>query len=919
MVPNGSFDIGPAEAGGPNAVRYAGSVRRVPIFIVIAAAIGGIVWWLFQGPKSAPAVIPATSAPATFAQPESVPEARPEVRKIMPTAFVESEPAGQPRSRAESAAVFRGRCVDAATGAPLAGCVADLHGWESNSQRVNEHVSKHGPVDWRDPDDVTTGADGRFEIRFSPPPPYQFLLSASRPGRANMEGRWFEVKPDAVIDVGDVKMQPGTTVKGRVVDAGGTPQPQMSVTFSSGERPARETLGPRAFFNMPSRADGTFAFASPVPAGTFQVEVRGNCRLVEPRTVEIAATETERFVEIKVSTDIDADVILGFVRDEQGTPVRGADIRVLPPGTDSRGMSRTITSAKDGSFRVQRVNQDPKQPALITATCSGYEDTAVPVRTTWGSKDVAVVVRRGLDVEVFVRDGDENKPLERYGVRCFPGPGMRGEMRAGSQVREMGLHPDGVVRLTGIRRGRHRLMVEPEGSWAASAIHEFEMTEAGAPRQEITVWRAVKKTVRVRKKDGTPVAGTKVDLVRPMGDESVDEATKAVSASELAMPYGRMAHAVDSGSTGADGTLELSGPPHERLLLRALGPGHAPSVREIDFATGEPIIDMVVASGATLAGRIVPLELLPQLDGRDDAADAPEERGRRTGVLLHKAGQEGRIGRQLEYPLGGFAAAAIGDDGAFRIECVPPGPWEVHLRYTESTGGRSSTISWHVIGSVDLADGEEHKRTFDLGYLLKAEVEGTVTLDGQPLEKGSITFDGSMAGPGGESKRILTQNRPIQPGGKFRASLWPAEYRMLAQFLREGRYQAMHDVNRFRVVAGQKLTVQLDLRSSLLKLRVLAPDGKTPVPGISLRVDVPNSEWPKSSKPTDAEGYAEVEGLPALEVAIRVFPKRLATFEARTAERSLRRDDDALITVKTLTITPPETSATIVLPASAGY
>ena len=120
---------------------------------------------------------------------------------------------------------------------------------------------------------------------------------------------------------------------------------------------------------------------------------------------------------------------------------------------------------------------------------------------------------------------------------------------------------------------------------------------------------------------------------------------------------------------------------------------------------------------------------------------------------------------------------------------------------------------------------------------------------------------------------------------------------------------------------GEKLSRAFDLRSSLLKLRVVASDGVTPLSGITLVFDVPKSSWSVHAKPTDAEGMVEVEGLPAIPIPVLVWPKELSTNEARAEFfRSHKgRMEDVLVRVRTITVTPPEAIATIVLPASAGY
>ena len=71
------------------------------------------------------------------------------------------------------------------------GMVYVVHGGGIERYR-GETGEKLGQLDYERSgfDDVTTAADGRFEIRFVPPGPYQFVLGVSAPSRAPMEARW---------------------------------------------------------------------------------------------------------------------------------------------------------------------------------------------------------------------------------------------------------------------------------------------------------------------------------------------------------------------------------------------------------------------------------------------------------------------------------------------------------------------------------------------------------------------------------------------------------------------------------------------------------------------------------------------------------------------------------------------------------
>ena len=91
---------------------------------------------------------------------------------------------------------IRGRCVDAATGAPLSDCAVTLTGQPPNQQRLEEYEHSHGPVVWSNPEPVTTVGDGHFAFTFEPPPSHAFQLRIDRVAFVKLEANWYSLEPD---------------------------------------------------------------------------------------------------------------------------------------------------------------------------------------------------------------------------------------------------------------------------------------------------------------------------------------------------------------------------------------------------------------------------------------------------------------------------------------------------------------------------------------------------------------------------------------------------------------------------------------------------------------------------------------------------------------------------------------------------
>lgn len=99
-----------------------------------------------------------------------------------------------------------------------------------------------GKIEWQAPQPVLTGADGRFEIAFVALQPYVYSMEIHAAGRTPRTGRWGAFRPGQVEDLGDVVLQPGYAVTGRVVDTSGNPVPKVTVRIGGLPLPIRYNM-----------------------------------------------------------------------------------------------------------------------------------------------------------------------------------------------------------------------------------------------------------------------------------------------------------------------------------------------------------------------------------------------------------------------------------------------------------------------------------------------------------------------------------------------------------------------------------------------------------------------------------------------------------------------------------------------------
>src|SRR4029079_17362911 len=143
-----------------------------------------------------------------------------------------------------SGAAVVGRLVDSEQ-RPLAGRVA---GQELGGQTIPRSLAELLRAD--------AGPDGRFRIERVPPGSYALGAMAPR-----YSGRRVEAEVSGGdVDLGDIALEEGLAIKGRVRTAAGAPIPEADITTGS-----FDIMSARTFTQTRSEADGSFVLAGLVP------------------------------------------------------------------------------------------------------------------------------------------------------------------------------------------------------------------------------------------------------------------------------------------------------------------------------------------------------------------------------------------------------------------------------------------------------------------------------------------------------------------------------------------------------------------------------------------------------------------------------------------------------------------------------
>lgn len=620
--------------------------------------------------------------------------------------------------------VVRGRCVDLDTGEPLSRCRVQLTGHQSTG-----YALAWARADWADPPEVTTAADGtfRFELRLSAADEEldrgRFHVNIAHPHHAGWFSHcaFFIAVAQGGVDYGDVRLPKGVWPRIRCEDTNGVPQPGVTLYLRGATNEAWRHVtgdGPHSWVDQSAYdrtdIDGVLHLDGPLPAGDYQLSVRGRDALKVPAAVTLPHRDTI----VAVIAPVDrAMSISGRLVDDAGQPVEGA---LLSDGDDS---PVSCVTRRDGAFTLIRGKDRERSAASLSLAQNRRYDGWVSLgQVEWGAHDVALTVPANT-LHTFVVRTPDGAPVVDFNLYCKPrgGLGRPGGVQlapGGVRLAPGGIAPGG-VRLAGsfaggratcrLPAGDYELLVVPRSDRLLATEPRAITIDADKPEVVVDVPAAIARTVDVLfAADRKPAAGVLVEAIE--GDEPgpfewVRPATSVDPPSNA--PARR--HLVASAPTDERGraTLQLRAP--ARLHVRVSGPGVRTCVREVDFANGAPAAPILVESGATLIGSVGPVEMLRTLDPGHEPRTHPSIYAYHswyapTLTVVYDGGKLRREGVRLD------------TKGRFCCDGLPPGPIEVQLRRWERFNGNSHRLVAEPtpLGSFTLRVGAPEQVTLRL-------------------------------------------------------------------------------------------------------------------------------------------------------------------------------------------------------------
>jgi hypothetical protein len=574
-------------------------------------------------------------------------------------------------------------------------------------------------------------ADGRFEL--AAVPPGENALGVLAPGHAFQRVDFTARANDRVVDVGDVRLETGVVIRGRVRTASGQAIVGASVmAFATQMRPTAGSI-PLA------EADAEGAF---VLAGLEQMPYRLTARAPGFAQTDKNAEPGGDPVDLVMEP---AGTIVGLVVDDRSKPVetfrvaaRASDeprVRHVPPHEE-------VTS-EDGRFALADVGAGVY--AVTVSSTDRASTTVSGVKVAAGATADVGTVKLGAGGIVRGTVVDEGGGFVPGARVTASGQGR--DWFATGDGPESTSDLSGAFEIKGVAAGTTQVSAS-HPSFAASEPVTVEVDPAkGAADVRVVLAQGGRVAGSVRRRDGTPLPGA---MVR------VDPARRGRTAVMVLHSEIR---------TGSDGTFAVEHVPAGRahlMVMIATRPGQFAGglTREVEVRAGETTQVEVVSRDILLSGRVM-------RSGSPGAGLRVEARSARHSFM---GGTGGMPAPAVAGPQRMHAVTR--EDGGFEMLLDEPG--DVTLSVSTADGRLRLPAR-----TVEVPDADAH--TVELVFSGVPLTGMVVDKDTEaPIPYASVQAAPHPPRPGGGS------GGTTGPDGRFVLEAEPGDYRIVARVYGEG-------------------------------------------------------------------------------------------------------------------------------------
>jgi len=530
------------------------------------------------------------------------------------------------------------------------------------------------------------------------------------------------------LDLGRIKLEPGGTVTGRVLDHEGKPLANAfvrAIDASVWDRPSsfEKKVEPEwkgLVDSTHTSTDGTFRLLS-LPSGRYWVIAKHESTWRDASgVVQLAAHDDVMLPELRLDALPDEMRIEGTVLGPNGEIVSGARLWTIASINERRRSGSSETRTNDRGAFVLYLPGVPSEPIDVNVEVDdGRFDMTTADGVAGGSR--GLVIRMGAMRELHVRVVDPNgKPVEHYGVMMSTPEGglhaTRGEPVASRADGRATLRvPDVAIAIEVNAPGYNRKKLDPI---AAGPLPELVDVRLDAPS-------GVQGTVTA---SGAPVAHCHVELV----SRDPDHLQGLLGERWSGLYYG--AYKSVTGTTDEQGHFMIASDfPHMKYYARAWKEGFAEGIAGPTQVGGTPVV-VDLKGGDTLEGRVQ----LP-------SARAP------TGIVVELYRKD-RSTTDMEEHVGTDFSVTLTADGKYRFEHLPAGPWFMRVKIG---GTLASDLGWdaqRVDGYVKypylvaIENGKTTRRDIDLAQDDLCRLDGRLTV-GDRIRDGYayLLVDGPVA------------------------------------------------------------------------------------------------------------------------------------------------------------------------------
>jgi protocatechuate 3,4-dioxygenase beta subunit len=580
-----------------------------------------------------------------------------------------------------------------------------------------------------------TGADGRF--RLTGVEPRDVMMAVTAPRLLSHINPRIKLRPGETRDIGTIRMDPGESVVGKVVDTAGKPVGGAEVVL------APTSVGAPVDFAMrlpPLPEDGRFEVPG-FKAGKVTAAARRGKD--EPWTVlEPTPTSTDLLITLAATHSLTVRV-----KSKEGQPIEGLQVNLCRGNSDDEAVGMTLFGLRPRVGKEEPLANEPRGrrftgliPGIyyVCAQCRGHVARTTKV-TLERDQEVEVELQPSLALAVLVRD-TTGKPirnariyLEDRGGALSDFPSYEGMTGGDGRL---------VIRVTGSKRVRVQALHPAYGD---------ECAEANPPGAEIVITFAAPGAVEgvLTDNGGVPEPGKWVIGIA------------RASMSRQVMPT--MPKMTITDADGRFRVLGLAPGRYEAVVLESFRAVQSPGLLYqlmMRISRSNPNEhSFEIASGQTTRVQL-------------DASRPPELTGpgaRVTGSVMID-GQPATGALVTSWGAGNQRSVAVDASGRFDLGRVSEGHLSVSVRDPESENDWRATLAQR---SLQVKANEDQILDFTVQT---TGISGYVRApDGQPVGSANVTLSAMLQPQGSKTEMAHTWRQlTTKADGTFSTSRLPA-------------------------------------------------------------------------------------------------------------------------------------------------